>query len=173
MTASTARFAGGGGNTITKWHWGLCSLCFPSNVDCHTLPTIGGHGWQWGLMKSASWYKSWNWGLSSTRAQSTRDFLSRISPCVVCGKTRWGGVGIFCRNFCVGRGGFPPCRDVWCGECYEEFPTDPFPRLQGGDANDENKVLMESQDKDRYQRGRNGDHLMGVPFECNLFDLRC
>ena len=61
---------------------------------------------------------------------------------------------------------------MWCGGCYEEFPTDPFPRLQGGDVNDESKVLMDSQDKDRYQRGRNGDHLMGVPFECNLCHFR-
>ena len=39
--------------------------------------------------------------------EDTRDFLSWTEPCVVCGKTRRGGVGIFSRSFCVGRAGFP------------------------------------------------------------------
>ena len=89
--------------------------------------------------------------------------MSWVGPCVVCGKTRRGGVGIFCRNFCVGRGGFPPCMNVWCGGCYRESPTDPFPRMEQNDVEDESEVLLEGKDGERYRVGRNGDHLAGVP----------
>ena len=51
-------------------------------------------------------------------------------------------------------------------------PTDPLPMLQGVDVEDESKVLIESRDKAQYRRGRNEDHLMGVPFECDLCHFR-
>ena len=98
--------------------------------------------------------------------------MSWVGPCVVCGKTRRGGVGIFCRNFCVGREGFPPCMNVWCGGCYRESPTDPFPRMEQNDVEDESEVLLEGKDGERYRVGRNGDHLAGVPFECDLCHFR-
>ena len=31
---------------------------------------------------------------------------------------------------------------------------------------------LEVEDKDRYRRGGNGDHLTGVPFECDLCHFR-
>ena len=61
---------------------------------------------------------------------------------------------------------------VWCGDCYRESPTDPFPRLQTVEAEDESEVLLEETDLERHRHGRNGDHLMGVPFECDLCHFR-
>ena len=144
----------------------------PSSYPFRTLPTTGDPGWQQGLRKSKSWYENWNSGSNTLRTQGTRDFLSWMGPCVVCGKTRRGGVGIFCRNFCVGREGFPPCMNVWCGGCFKQSPTDPFPRQEGGDPEDESEVLTDNRDKDRYKMGRDGDHLLGVPFECDLCHFR-
>ena len=37
---------------------------------------------------------------------------------------------------------FPPCMNVWCGDCYRESPTDPFPRMEEPEAEDESEVLM-------------------------------
>ena len=61
---------------------------------------------------------------------------------------------------------------VWCGDCYRESPTDPFPRLQTVEAEDESEVLLEETDLERHRHGRDGDHLMGVPFECDLCHFR-
>ena len=36
--------------------------------------------------------------------------------------------GIFCGNFYVGRGQYPPCQRVWCGVCYVKQPKDDFPK---------------------------------------------
>ena len=77
-------------------------------------------------------------------------------------------MGIFCRIFCVGHDGFPQYRSVWCGECYRELPTDPFPRFQTAEPEDKSEVLTDATDLERYSCGRNMDHLMGVPFESNL-----
>ena len=55
-------------------------------------------------------------------------------------------MGIFCRNFCVGCGGFPQGRSVWCGECYSESPIDPFPRLQTVEPEDKSEVLLDKTD---------------------------
>jgi hypothetical protein len=62
--------------------------------------------------------------------------------------------------------------NVWCGDCYRESPTDPFPRMEEPEAEDESEVLLDEQDKERYRVGRNGDHLAGVPFECDLCHFR-
>ncbi len=40
-----------------------------------------------------------------------------------------GGHGLFCGNYLLARGNYPPCRSVWCGKCYRESPNDNFPRL--------------------------------------------
>ena len=62
--------------------------------------------------------------------------------------------------------------NVWCGGCFEESPTDPFPRQRGVDVEDKSKVLTDNQDKDRYRMGTDRDHLMGVPFEWDLCHFR-
>ena len=70
---------------------------------------------------------------------------------------------------------FPPCRNVWCGPCYQEASDDTFPRL---DDNEEGlntfdlEVEQSHPTLSRYRCGRNGDHLMGVQFECDLCSFR-
>ena len=82
---------------------------------------------------------------------------------------RRAGHGLFCSNYLLGRGDSRPCRNVWCGPCYREAASDPFPRLdKNGDANGSDLDLGTQESHDRYRCGRNGDHLMGVPFECDL-----
>ena len=57
------------------------------------------------------------------------NFMSWTGTCVKCGKMRRVGHGLFCSNFLLGRATFPPCRNVWCGECYREASDDRFSRL--------------------------------------------
>ena len=95
-----------------------------------------------------------------------------MAPCVVCGKMLKGGVGIFCGNFCRGRGGFPPCANAWCGSCYTESPNDPFPQQQKVEEDAESEILLDEEDERRHRSGRNSDHLRRVPFECDLFHYR-
>ena len=63
---------------------------------------------------------------------------------------------------------------VWCGECYHLHPEDPF-RVQtsfsAGDDESENLETDKRLDK-CFRISRNGDHLMGIPFECDLCQIR-
>ncbi len=98
------------------------------------------------------------------------NFMSWASSCAKCGKIWTAGHGLFCSNFLLGQATFPPCRNVWCGECYREASNDRFPRLedQGKTTNATDLEIDASPTLGRYGCGRNGDHLMGVPFECSL-----
>jgi hypothetical protein len=83
------------------------------------------------------------------------------------------GHGLFCSNYWLGREGFHPCRNVWCGECYQEAISNPFPTLDNSkEANCSDLDLATTESNQRYRCGRNGDHLMEVPFKCNLCSLR-
>ena len=60
-------------------------------------------------------------------------------------------------------------------ESRETTPTPEGCRVQGAnlDVDDvDSGLLQEEKDLERYQSGRNGDNLMGVPFECDLYHLR-
>lgn len=98
------------------------------------------------------------------------DFLSWTAACRKCGKILRNGVGLFCSNFLMSRGSFHPCGNAWCGECYTSFPTDPFP--QQSLPEEEEGIESDPAEVGAYQRARNGDHLMGVPFECDLCHFR-
>ena len=65
---------------------------------------------------------------------------------------------------------FPPCMNVWCGECYVAHPQDPFP-VQGPPEEEEG-IVETTPDEKAFKQGRNGDHLMGIPFECDLCHFR-
>jgi hypothetical protein len=96
--------------------------------------------------------------------------MSWKGTCRVCGKLRQNGAGVFCSNFSTSKGGFPQCRNVWCGTCYRTKPEDPFPVK---DPLEEDQLLETGDDRDQdYRTARNGDHLMGVPFECDLCHFR-
>jgi hypothetical protein len=94
------------------------------------------------------------------------NFTSWTGSCFKCGKIQRAGHGLFCRNFLLGQEAFPPCRNVWCGECYWEASDDRFPRLDNlGETTNATDLEIEiSPTLGRYQCGRNGDHLMGAPF---------
>ena len=101
------------------------------------------------------------------------NFISWTGSCAKCGKIRRAAHGLSCSNFLLGRAIFPPCRNVWCGECYREASDDRFPRLDdNGDQNATDLEIEVSPTLNRYRCGRNGDHLMGVPFECDLCSFR-
>ena len=98
------------------------------------------------------------------------DFLSWTAACRRCGQTLKNGVGLFCSNFLMSKGSFPPCANAWCGSCYRSFPTDPFP--QQGLPEEEEGIVSDPHEEGMFQQGRDGDHLMGVPFECDLCHYR-
>ncbi len=91
--------------------------------------------------------------------------------CLECSTIRKGGHGLFCGNFLLAREGYPPCESVWCGKCYKESVNDHFPRLDDH-QNGSDLEVDSAYTQTRYRCGRNGDHLMGVPFECDLCSFR-
>ena len=103
-----------------------------------------------------------------------KNFMTWRGPCLVCGKVLRHGTGIFCGNFLRHRGPFPPCLAVWCGKCYREHPQDPFPiqTLLDDGIGDDEELETEEDLKERFRHGRDGDHLMGIPFECDLCHFR-
>ena len=82
-----------------------------------------------------------------------------------------GGSRALLQKLLASAGKLPPCGSVWCGECYRESQNDHLPRLdhlQSGSDLEVDAAYTQS----CYQCGRNGDHLMGVPFECDLCSFR-
>ena len=138
--------------------------------------TTGALGWPGARQRPPHSSSSWNLGSSSQVGGIPENFLTWTGPCGKCGKTRRGEVGLFCCNVLIGRESFPPCKAVYCGPCYVEAPHDPFIRLQGFAAADKNDAVddleMDADEQKRYQHKRVGDHLMGVPFECDLCHFR-
>ena len=80
---------------------------------------------------------------------------------------------LICRNFL---GPFPPCQKVWCGKCYVPMSGVIFPRRETEEEEDANddldpELVMPAAEKDRYQRGRDGDCWV-CPFQCELCHFR-
>jgi hypothetical protein len=108
-----------------------------------------------------------------SKEMTQENYMSWMGACNTCGKMRRAGHGLFCSNYLLGREGSCPCRNVWCGPCYREAASDPFPRLdKNGEVNGSDLDLGTPETSDRYCCGRNRDHLMGVPFECDLCSFR-
>ena len=102
------------------------------------------------------------------------NFMTWRAPCLECGTALKHGVGIFCANFLRRRGGFHPCMAAWCGACYKAYPSDPFPVQRGlnGELDEDEDLETEEKLATRFAQGRNGDYLMGIPFECDLCHFR-
>jgi hypothetical protein len=91
--------------------------------------------------------------------------------------------GIFCSNFSWTLGTFPPCRQVWCGECYTSDPQIQFfvrtahDELPGSDEDQFHQARLDKAWKGKHRAKnaflvrRNGDHTM-IPFECDLCIFR-
>ena len=111
--------------------------------------------------------------LTGSKEMTQGNSMTWMGTCNACGKMRRAGHGLFCSNYWLGGEGFHPCRNVWCGGCYWEAIRDPFLRLDDNDkANESDLDLDTIESNQRYRYGRNRDHLMGVPFECNLCSFR-
>eukprot|EP00956_Cyclotella_meneghiniana_P034807 scaffold108317_cov24-Cyclotella_meneghiniana.AAC.2 len=102
----------------------------------------------------------------SHRGMSQTNFMSWKSTCRGCGKVRKNGAGLFCSNFLMQWGSSPPCMNVWCGECYKAHPNDLFPVQEPPE--EEDGIEDQIKEKGSFQCGRDGDYLMGIPFECDL-----
>ena len=88
--------------------------------------------------------------------------------------------GIFCSNFYWKLGGFTPCHNAWCGECYISEDKSHFHvnylvtnSSQSASQTKEKDVLERDQrwkeksiDPNDYHEARNGDHAL-TPFECD------
>jgi hypothetical protein len=101
-----------------------------------------------------------------------KNLMTWKAPCMECGRPLKNGAGIFCSNFLSDREGFPPCLAAWCGVCYRADPQDPFPVQRVLDDDEEEDLETEERLAQRFAIGRNGDHLMGIPFECDLCHFR-
>ena len=153
----------------------LCTNLCMSSLFC-LLPMLlvtGAPGRYGAVQPLPSLVTSWRPDSRSWNSMDARNFMTWRGPCLVCGKVRRDGAGIFCGNFLRTRGPFPPCLAVWCGECFRRYPHDPFPVQTSLEEEDEHEDL-ETEEKlaNKFRHGRNGDHLMGIPFECDLCYFR-
>ncbi|KAL7530331.1 hypothetical protein ACHAXR_005038 [Thalassiosira sp. AJA248-18] len=84
------------------------------------------------------------------------------------GEEAWSGDLL--RKFLEEQERFPP---VLSCMCYKEYPQDPFPVQTYLEEEDENEDLVTEEDLNkRFRKGRNGDFVMGFPFECDLCHFR-
>jgi hypothetical protein len=60
--------------------------------------------------------------------------------------------------------------NVWCGDCYIAHPNDPFPVQPP--LEEEEGIEAEAREDIAHKKARDGDHLMGIPFECDLCHFR-
>jgi hypothetical protein len=84
--------------------------------------------------------------------------------CVLCNLTLDKLSGIRCGNFGLRQHGRVWCTNAWHGRCYVKDSTDDFPVLGQQDL-DASLIDKEDDDPKRFQKGRDGDHLM-CPFQC-------
>ena len=73
------------------------------------------------------------------------------------------GVGLFCGNFCTGRGPYPPCQMMWCVCCYTDELDNIFPYGERGVEG-----YWESEVERRYEAVSNVDQLL-THFQCDNF----
>jgi hypothetical protein len=88
---------------------------------------------------------------------------------VECGVVRREMNGLFCSNFASSRPPWRACRAVWCGPCYTAHPDDRF--FVHIPTDEDDCDWGPGEDHTRYQRARNGDHLI-TPFQCDLCVFR-
>ena len=93
-------------------------------------------------------------------------------PCHVCKILRRNGAEPFCSNFLKHIVCFSQCLVIWCRSCYQAHPDGPFSVQETlGEEEREDLETDELLDR-RLETGRDGDHLMGIPFECDLCHSR-
>eukprot|EP00804_Cyclotella_cryptica_P010959 CCRYP_016684-RA/>CCRYP_016684-RA protein AED:0.10 eAED:0.14 QI:0/0/0/1/0.25/0/5/0/1241 len=78
--------------------------------------------------------------------------------------------GIFCANFASSRGGWPSCRQVWHGQCYECLGQGMFPLAILND-NDNKEWEKQKIRESRLNIGCDGAHTV-IPFQCEVCWVR-
>ena len=103
--------------------------------------------------------------------------------CVKCSKKRKWTQEIFCANYYWSRENFPPCHQIWCGECYTSGSDSLFhiasaltlgPTKESGTEMAEEKTKLRTVWEGKLRNKRDlqeGDHRM-APFECDLCIFR-
>jgi hypothetical protein len=95
--------------------------------------------------------------------------MSWTGQCQECLATRKQGHGLFCGNFLLARGNYPPCRSVWCGTCYRKSPNDNFPRLDHLQSGSDLEVDLAYTQNSYWCRQDGDHHLMGSSAISALF----
>ena len=109
------------------------------------------------------------------RKMDERNFLTWKGQCLTCGEMIINGRGIFCANFFTRKGRFPLCKAAYHGECYRDYGDNLFPvqRTLDDDAEEgERGFEVDDERKGMFMHGREGDHVMGVCFECDVCNFR-
>ena len=91
-----------------------------------------------------------------------------------CDTPKRSEVGIFCSNLLGLTKHLPLCYAVLCREYYRPNPEDPVQvptSLADEDDKSEDLEIQERLNK-RFRIARDGDHLMGSTFECDLCQFR-
>ena len=83
-----------------------------------------------------------------------------------------GSRAVLLQQLLAWAGGFPPVQNVWCGKCYRESASDPFPRLDDNEkANGSDLDLDTTSQTSSIGAGGTGIISWG-PFECDLCSFR-
>mmetsp|Transcript_12985 Transcript_12985/g.19314 ORF Transcript_12985/g.19314 Transcript_12985/m.19314 type:complete len:514 (+) Transcript_12985:1584-3125(+) len=138
------------------------------------LKITGVPGLQRTRPKRSSLERSWTPSSRILASMDERNVMTWKAPCLVCGKMNKDGRGIFCHNFFTNKSSFPLCRAAYCGGCYRAYEDFPFPiqKTLEEEEEEENGFVTEETRKGRFLSARDGDHIMGCPFECDLCQFR-
>lgn len=104
-----------------------------------------------------------------------RNFLTWRGQCLVCKRMVTDGRGIFCANFFTNKGSFPRCYTAFHGACYRDYEGSAFPvqrTLDDEEEGEERGFEVDEEARNKFMHGRDGDHVMGVGFECDVCHFR-
>jgi hypothetical protein len=141
-----------------------CVLSFPA------APSTGitAHGWQRELLGSRPSNPTSNEAFGYGPGVDPTNCLTWTGTCRVCGAIKKNGCGLFCSNIYLWRGNFHPC-----GMCGAEAVSSSLQPTHAPHSKARQKRhAMESPETPEFRTARDGNHLMGVPFECDLCHFR-
>ena len=123
----------------------------------------------------ASLLGCWTPNIVDQGIMDERNFLTWKGQCLTCKEMILNGRGIFCANFLTNKEGFPLCKAAYHGACYRDYADNLFPvqrTLDDDEDGREEGFEVDDETKDMFMHGRDGDHVMGVCFECDVCSFR-
>ncbi|KAL7490524.1 hypothetical protein ACHAWT_000141, partial [Skeletonema menzelii] len=117
----------------------------------------------------------WTPSIGDQSSMDEMNFLTWRGKCLGCKKMITDGRGIFCANFFTSKGPFPRCHVVYHGACYRDYEGSPFPvqrTLDEDEEEEERGFEVDEEARKVFMHGRDGDHVMGVCFECDVCHFR-